>query len=938
MTIHCPDCRKQIVMPASACPSCGLRLVGVEAARLWEVDLALSSLTTERIGLIAGLRPASVHTPVYAPAFLPAYPQPVMPPPSFRVPPAVRRPMSPQQLLLGLGAALLLVASIVFVAVAWNSLGRIVQAAAMIGVTAGTMWSAAVAVRRNLKTTAESLGVVATGLVAIDVWAAWTLNVAHLHRVLPATYAAVGAAAATLVLAGVARLIPPVKAFSVGAVVSGQAAAVAAVVAGAAHHHQFPVLLAGDLVALSVVDRLVALRSAGAVRATARVFAIVAWVVGTAIGIYAAAGADSASSRIGLVVLAAAAICVLPPFATDVHAEYKTLVTVAGLAVAAVDARFAAATLGGSVAVCVLGVTGGALIAVSSKLRAAQRWVFGAGVGTVVLTVEALAAGGPHSSAWVVGAAAGIGLLVHGLLAEVDRRWAWPAGAASLIASAAGGMAAAHATSTAVEAMVVMAGTTVLSAAAVRHRRPEETGLMAVAAVAALIGVLGLLHHDQVAYAGGALALTGCAWLMFAALPGRAQAIAPALVALAFAQICALAAPTTHPIDYLTVGAGALVIAISVMYRGEARAVAATAGVALAVLPSAYLSLVDGGLTRPLAVAAAGVVLLWLGSERPNPALFGSCAAAIGFAAAGLAHQHQYGATATVFGVAAVVVAAHAGLRRRYLDIEIPVAAALVTAALASALAATQLSAGRSGVTLAALGAAWGALGTASGALGALMQPPSRHRMRAISAATSVLAITTATASHHTGWVSITLAISGATWLTFAAQEGHHGWAIPGVGALTAALWLALFSSGVHNIEAYTVPLAALLLAVGLVNLRRVPDAASWVTAGPAVVVGLVPSALTAIFDTSALRPMIVIAVSSLLIVAGLQLRWRALILPSAWCLGAVVCVQLAPYAVGAPRWLTLGGVGAVLIAAGARYERRLHDARTIRAWFVGLH
>jgi hypothetical protein len=930
MTIPCPDCRNQIAMPAAACPGCGLRLVGADAARLWEVDLALGSLATERVGLIAGLRP-SAPTPVYSPAFLPAYPQPATPPLSFRHPARALRPMSPQQLLLGLGAALLLVASVVFVAVAWTSLGRVVQAGVMVCLTAGTTWAAAVAVRKSLQTTAESLGVIASGLVAIDAWAAWTLNVANLQRLSPATYAALGATAATLLLAGAARVIPQVKTFGVVAVMSAQAAVLAAVVAGEAHHHRLPVLLAGALVALSVVDRLVAHRSAGPRRATALVFAVGGWAVGAAVGTYAAAAADGVSSRIGLVVLAAAAICLLPPFNADVRTDYKAVVSVGGLTAGVLDARFAAAALGGVVALCLLGVAGAALMAVSSKLHAAQRWIFGIGVGTVMVTIDALAAPQPHSLASIVGAAAGIGFLTHGLFAAADRRWAWPAGAASLIASAAAAMVTAHATSTDVDAMVVIAGAGVLGAAAMCRRRPEEVGFMAIAGVASLIGVLGLLHHHELAYAGGALALTGCAWLMFAALPERAEAIAPALVALALAQICALAAPATKPIDYLTVGLGVLVIAISVVHReaAQARLLVATAGVTLAVLPSAYLSLVDGGLTRPLAVAAAGVVLVWLASERPNPALFGCSAITIGLAAAGLADRHHFSATAAVLGAAAAVVAAHAILRRRYLGIEIPVAAALVTASLASTLSATHFGTGPSAVVLAAIGAVWGAVRIEH-------QPAPRQTMRAISGATSVFAIITATDAR--GWLSITLAITGATWLTFAAQRGGQAWAFPGVIAVTAALWHFLFNSGVHDVEAYTVPLATLLLAIGLINLERSRETASWVTAGPAVVVGLVPSAFTAIFDPNALRPMLVVVASSLLILAGLQLRWRALILPAAWCLGAVVFVQLAPYAVGAPRWLTLGGVGAVLVAAGARYERRLHDVRTIRAWYVGLH
>jgi len=92
------------------------------------------------------------------------------------------------------------------------------------------------------------------------------------------------------------------------------------------------------------------------------------------------------------------------------------------------------------------------------------------------------------------------------------------------------------------------------------------------------------------------------------------------------------------------------------------------------------------------------------------------------------------------------------------------------------------------------------------------------------------------------------------------------------------------------------------------------------------------------LFDAHPLRPMLVIVASGLATIVGLRLRWQALIAPATACLCAVVFAQLEPYAVGAPRWLTLAMVGVLLIVTGARYERRLEDARSLRAWLVGLH
>ena len=292
MTIGCPDCGDQITPPVQTCGGCGLRLVGPHAARLWQIDTTLAALTAERTELVRELRepaPASAWTqpvgarPPWAPVEPTPYPRPDLDEPLMRRPAASWPEVSPQQLLLGLGAALLLVASIVFVAVAWNDLGLVVQAVVMIGVTLGTAWASAVAVRRRLKATAESLGVVASGLVAIDCWAFWRLDAFHVQQTSLAAYTAVSALVATVLLAAASRLIPQVKAFGIVSVLSAQAPVVAAVVAVAAHGHELPVLLAASVVGMSGIDRILAPLLPALARNTARGFAIGGWIAGATV-------------------------------------------------------------------------------------------------------------------------------------------------------------------------------------------------------------------------------------------------------------------------------------------------------------------------------------------------------------------------------------------------------------------------------------------------------------------------------------------------------------------------------------------------------------------------------------------------------------------------------------------------------------------------------
>jgi hypothetical protein len=481
----------------------------------------------------------------------------------------------------------------------------------------------------------------------------------------------------------------------------------------------------------------------------------------------------------------------------------------------------------------------------------------------------------------------------------------------------------------------VFAGACVLGAATLRRHQPEEFGLLAVAATAALAGIAIMsahIHQHNVPYLAAALALTGGAWLMFSALPERTVFVAPALVTLAAAQLCQLAGTRVKPVEYLTLSLAVLVVAASRPHRGKVRTATGLVGVAFGLLPSALVSAFDPGLARPITTAAVGTILLWFALERANPALVAICGAALCLVGAGLVHQQQFAVLASLLGVLSVLVAAHAGSRTRFLNVEVPASAALSTASIGSAFATAHLRAGQAGLCFAVLGALWGGLAL-------VWEGKQEGRgLLPVSAITAGIGIGTAMANATSSLLPVTLVVTGATWLTLAWRRGQLGWSLLGVASLTAAWSLRLATVGVHMPDAYTVPVAVLLLAVGLVYFRRQPAASSWVIVGPALLVGLVPSTALALFDEHPLRPMLVIVASSLATIIGLRLRWQALIAPPASCLCAVVFTQLEPYAVGAPRWLTLAIVGVLLIATGARYERRLKDARTLRAWLVGLH
>lgn len=90
--------------------------------------------------------------------------------------PAAPRGGSTQLLLVSLGAMLLLLAGLVFVAVAWDLIGPVGRWVALLAVTAGVI-AATIATRRRTPRTAEALAVVSFGLAAITLTAAPALDV-----------------------------------------------------------------------------------------------------------------------------------------------------------------------------------------------------------------------------------------------------------------------------------------------------------------------------------------------------------------------------------------------------------------------------------------------------------------------------------------------------------------------------------------------------------------------------------------------------------------------------------------------------------------------------------------------------------------------------------------------------------------------------------------
>ena len=184
--IPCPSCDEPVPPGSPACPSCGIRLVGQDAARLWEVNQQIAVLTREAQSLLASMRvpaPAAPRPAAHAVSGMPggAAPsgpwQPAPYPTAHPYPTAPRRSAG-QQLLLGFGALLLLSAVSVFALVAWSLIGVLGQALILTCVTVGAAFASRAASTGRLTAAAHTAAVIAVGVSALMALGAWSLDLA----------------------------------------------------------------------------------------------------------------------------------------------------------------------------------------------------------------------------------------------------------------------------------------------------------------------------------------------------------------------------------------------------------------------------------------------------------------------------------------------------------------------------------------------------------------------------------------------------------------------------------------------------------------------------------------------------------------------------------------------------------------------------------------
>ncbi len=152
-----------------------------------------------------------------------------------------------------------------------------------------------------------------------------------------------------------------------------------------------------------------------------------------------------------------------------------------------------------------------------------------------------------------------------------------------------------------------------------------------------------------------------------------------------------------------------------------------------------------------------------------------------------------------------------------------------------------------------------------------------------------------------------------------------------------AAAMIVRVDAGARPPEAYTLPAAAILLVAGTYRMVSDSRAESLRALGSGLTLALAPSLLLSLDDPVSLRGLLIGLAGLAAVALGAGLRWASPLVAGAITVAALAVAHLWPVAEAIPRWITLGGVGAVLLLVGITWEARLRNLRSMRDHLVAL-
>lgn len=509
-------------------------------------------------------------------------------------------------------------------------------------------------------------------------------------------------------------------------------------------------------------------------------------------------------------------------------------------------------------------------------------------------------------------------------------------------------------------------GATALGLTAVWFGSVDAVGSETALALVALAAALALLAGRQVPRAWGEVpAITAGVVGALTVLP-LLGAVASMLVAAStvsaetwqragttLAADLQLEEASSYGALALAIQLAAVVVAVAGLVRRSARlaigaSVAAVALLALAVSPLLAPLTITATVLLALGAVAAGVAVA--AATARSPLFFvatGFAVAAYGWATPwSLATPELTLLTLSTGIVGALVVGA---IARRARSVEAAAVAAVWVAAATPLLIGLAIA--NSGASTAmswAIAASTAAVVSIVGVV--ILDPmgtasaPDRVMSRAVEATALVgylVALLGSACAADPNAASVALAAGVVGFGLHSLRPARRAAGAAAAVELLALIWLQLGQAEVVTVEAYTLPLAAVLLAAGLVGARlhraEGDGPASWVTYGPALVVAFAPTVWLAFTQPGSIRPLAGLVAGALVLVGGAIWGKRALVDVGAAVVVALGLQQIAPVVGAIPNWATIGATGVVLIAVGATFEQRRRDLKAVLRSYSAL-
>jgi hypothetical protein len=371
-----------------------------------------------------------------------------------------------------------------------------------------------------------------------------------------------------------------------------------------------------------------------------------------------------------------------------------------------------------------------------------------------------------------------------------------------------------------------------------------------------------------------------------------------------------------------------------VMALRTSAVVVVTAGVlAIAVVPlAASLSVGEtvGFLTAAVVVLFA--VVAALGRRRPALAAWAAVAGALVASPAIGWSLADRGTTLAVVGIVAGV-AALAAWNAENAELRATLAALSSAAVIAEAgiiVAAAGYAAGPAGV----------AVTVAAGAMlvaGALVRRDALDGMMLEGVGWAGLLIGAGLGSASQPWLAVSLTLAVPAIGCAALRPGRDAYPMLAGATAVAATWAWLAAANVTLLEAYTLPAAAVVLALAALHYRSRPEVRSWPAYGAGLAIALGPSTVAAVSQSGVVRPVVLTIAAVVCVLVGAVRRLRAPMELGAATLLVLGIDNVGPVVAQLPRWITLGVAGLLLLWLGATAERRTAQVQGLRHGLAGF-